>query len=157
MATFVLGTPGESYDDIEQTKSLLRIVKPSFSIFFYLTPYPGTELYQMCEENNWFIDKDYIGLGSQEKPITSITFTPEEISKIRNELFRLVRFWNLRGYFTPETIIGLLSIMSFRGIKVFTSRLLKSRNLYDAMFAFLQDYRYRKGMKIEPRLPAKVA
>ncbi|UCC44075.1 MAG: radical SAM protein [Candidatus Zixiibacteriota bacterium] len=154
MATFVLGTPGESYDDIEQTKSLLRIVKPEFSIFFYLTPYPGTELYEMCEENNWFIDKDYIGLGSQEKPITSITFTPEEVSKIRDDLFKLVRFWNLRGYFTPATIWGLLTIMSPRGIGVFISRLWRTKNLYDAMFAFLQDYRYRRGMKIKPHLPS---
>lgn len=157
MATFVIGSPGERYEDIEQTRSLLKIIKPDFSIFFYLTPYPGTELFQMCEENDWFIDKNYTGLGSQEKPITQITFTPEELKEIRDSLFRLVRMWNLRGYFTYRTIRGLLSIMSLRGIKVFFGRLFKTKNLYDSMFAFLQDYRYRQGQKIKPRLPSKAA
>ncbi len=149
MATFIIGSPEETREDIYQTIDLLKQIKPNFSVFFYLTPYPGTELYKLCDENNYWLNKEYSGLGSQDSPMISITFTPEELKQIRNELFKVAKWWNLKGYFTFQIIVGLFSITSISGIIAFIKEYIISKNLYDAMFAFIQDYRYKKGKKME--------
>jgi radical SAM superfamily enzyme YgiQ (UPF0313 family) len=158
MASFVIGSPGETREDIEYTKDLLRKIRPDFAAFFYMVPYPGTQFYKQSEENNWFINgppmgKDYFGLGIQDNPITQINFTPEELREIRGELFDLVKWWNIRGFLTYQTIRGLISIVSIQGLKVFFRKFYETRNLYDAMFMFIQDYRFRTGRKILPVYP----
>ena len=47
---FMLGTPGESYEDIIATMGLAQRLSPDYASFNITTPYPGTPLYQMLGE-----------------------------------------------------------------------------------------------------------
>jgi len=45
-ASFILGSPGESEQDIEATAALADRIRPDWTVFFYSTPYPGTDLWK---------------------------------------------------------------------------------------------------------------
>ncbi len=84
---FVIGTPYETWDDVEDKVRLTRKY-PIHDVHFYNTiPYPGTELYDWVKENNCFLKRpeeylnDVSGLGSE--PVFE---TPELPSAKRREL-----------------------------------------------------------------------
>ncbi len=45
-ASFILGSPGETEEDLAATADLARRIDSDWTIFFFSTPYPGTELYE---------------------------------------------------------------------------------------------------------------
>lgn len=47
---FIIGTPGETPEDIELTRKFIRDAKIDFASIHYLTPYPGTALYDEFAE-----------------------------------------------------------------------------------------------------------
>ena len=143
LATFIIGTPGETQEDIEETKDLVGLIKPDFTLFFYMMPYPGTEVYKMAEQDGLFIHRDYHGLGSQDSPMLRTNLSEEQQIEMRNELYRIVKWRNIRNYISIGSVFGFLSMISIIGIRIFFKTWWIKKNLYDAMFAFLQDYRWR--------------
>lgn len=99
LATFMVGNPEETKEDIEKTYKLAKEISADYTEFFFTTPYPGTELFKMATENNW-IDKslDFSKVWSIrqvnwedkkiEQPIMKINFSKEELVQIRNRLRR---------------------------------------------------------------------
>lgn len=47
-ANFMIGTPGETWDDVESTFRLCREIRPNVGDMWVTTPYPGTDLYEYC-------------------------------------------------------------------------------------------------------------
>jgi radical SAM superfamily enzyme YgiQ (UPF0313 family) len=56
-ATFIIGNPGETLDDIKETFDFAKVLKADYTAFYYSTPYPGTELHQMAVERGWLDSK----------------------------------------------------------------------------------------------------
>jgi radical SAM superfamily enzyme YgiQ (UPF0313 family) len=54
-AYFMVGIPGTTRDDLEKTKKLISRIKPAMIILSYLTPYPGTKMY---EDMKQYIDSN---------------------------------------------------------------------------------------------------
>ena len=48
LAYFMIGFPNETKEDIEDAINLMKKVKPSHPCWSIVTPYPGTELYEIC-------------------------------------------------------------------------------------------------------------
>jgi len=48
--TFIIGTPGENRETLQQTMDLCKELEMSAEAIFFMTPYPGTELYRMALE-----------------------------------------------------------------------------------------------------------
>ena len=140
--TFILGTKGETMEDIEETKSLLRIAKPDMAMFFYLYPFPGSELYEQ-----YGIPPDNNSTGMQDYPLpTNIdNITPEQYVKIRNDMLKISRWRNLKCYMSWQGLMFGYKIMTIRGAIIFTKTLFKRGNLYDALYAVLQHHRKVKG------------
>jgi len=46
MAYFIVGTPGESIDEVDETISFIQEIEPTYISFSNFTPYPGTEFYR---------------------------------------------------------------------------------------------------------------
>ncbi|MBI2440793.1 MAG: B12-binding domain-containing radical SAM protein [Lentisphaerae bacterium] len=109
MATFLVGCPEETWEDVALTKGLIRRIKPSFAEFFYLIPYPGSELYQQALEHGWLVDNSYEGRGMVDRPVMRINF-------------------------------------SF-AIRAFVLEYLKTRNIRDAMQAFVHALRRNYARK----------
>ena len=48
--SFIVGTPGETPDDIKQTERFIKAAKIDFASIHYLTPYPGTALFDKVKD-----------------------------------------------------------------------------------------------------------
>jgi radical SAM superfamily enzyme YgiQ (UPF0313 family) len=48
---FIIGTPGETVEDVELTRKFIRNAKIDFASIHYLTPYPGTALYDEFQDD----------------------------------------------------------------------------------------------------------
>ena len=85
---FVIGTPYETRDDVEDKVRLTRKY-PVHDVHFYNTiPYPGTELYDWVEKNNCFIKKPEEYLNDVSCLVNDPVFeTPELPITKRRELF----------------------------------------------------------------------
>lgn len=89
-ATFILGNPGETIEDIKKTKELSKKISSSVS-FLLLVPYPGSDLFEMAKENSWFVEPDLQfsedwANKQSENPVMEINFKKDELIKIRARL-----------------------------------------------------------------------
>lgn len=98
ICTFIIGMPGENIDSINKTLTWIKKYKPSFSYFFYATPYPGSELYNMPDVQKRIIDryatKDefFSNLGDADKLIINLTdFSDKDLIKTRENAAQTIR------------------------------------------------------------------
>ena len=86
-AMFVIGTPGETWDEIRQTMRFAEEIDADYCSFNIATPLPKTELYEIAIRNNLlpkdfdFNSLDFKGFG--RATITTDEFTPEELQILR--------------------------------------------------------------------------
>ncbi len=112
-ATFILGFPGETEVDMEDSFQLAKDIRANYTVFYFLTPYPGTPIYNMAVENNW-IDP---GLTTAENfthrqaslPIMAIEHAPEELVALR---CRFQNHFFFRNYFCWHNMKFYLSLLS---------------------------------------------
>lgn len=141
MGTFLVGCPEETREDVELTKALIKRIKPSFAEFFYLIPYPGSELYTQAMQNKWIIDASYEGRGMVDRPVLEINFTKEEQIRIRREYFKMMAFRNLSGYFSLSVLLNVMTSVRPCMIAAFWREFRKTRNIRDAMQAYVHALR----------------
>ncbi|MFH2058485.1 MAG: radical SAM protein [Pseudomonadota bacterium] len=88
--TFIIGSPGETEEDIEKTRNLAEEIDADYTQFFIMTPYPGTELYDYAKENNLLPDSltyDFFRHGGANlKPFLNTIVPPDRLIKLREEL-----------------------------------------------------------------------
>lgn len=136
MGTFLVGCPEETWEDVALTRKLVQKIKPSFAEFFYLIPYPGSELYREAVEKKWIVDYSYEGRGMVDRPVMEINFSLEEQRKIRRDYFSMTSLANLKGYLTPNIMFAVAGSIRPAMIKAFLGEFMKTWNIRDAMQAF---------------------
>lgn len=130
-ASFIVGSPGETLDDIKKTKELLRKIKPDMSIFSIFIPFPGSEAFEEAKKKGLLREKD-LNFSDRwdtkhtENPIIVSNFSLEELVKIRKELENLVVFKShltiFKGYIkNPKFIIKLILILSRHPLQILKS------------------------------------
>ena len=55
-ANYIIGTPGETSNDIEETIALHHLLEPDDFGYFVFYPYPGTSLFELCRERGYLPD-----------------------------------------------------------------------------------------------------
>jgi radical SAM superfamily enzyme YgiQ (UPF0313 family) len=111
---FVVGTPQETREDVEDKVRLSRKY-PIQEVHFYNTiPYPGTELYDWVEKNNYFLKKpeDYLN------DVSCLTNVPvfETPELPRNERLKLYKYLNkVRNQVHRDAIRRILRKYKFVG------------------------------------------
>ena len=90
-ASYIIGNPGETKEDVELTRKLAEEVKADMSMFCILVPYPGSELFEMAKDNKWmnenaFVFSDKWQNKQSEDPVMEINFNKEELVRIRASL-----------------------------------------------------------------------
>jgi radical SAM superfamily enzyme YgiQ (UPF0313 family) len=155
-ASFVIGTPGESIEDVELTESLIDEIKPDFTEFYYLTPYPGTELYEYAIKHN-LIDinvpyNNWAASKQADEPVMHNDFTKEELIRIRSRLHNKVFSRNyVHIPLTPSFLVGMLSVLKngMSGVPKGFKRFLKTGKLdsipVEVVRAYRNNMRYRLG------------
>lgn len=99
-ANFVIGIPGETWEEIRQTFSFAEACDFDVAHFHIATPLPQTDLYRICRENGYipddfsFLDPNFFGYGTGF--ITTDEFNPFELMVLR--AFE----WDRINFSTPE-------------------------------------------------------
>jgi len=121
----MVGIPFETKNDIQQTIALNRIIKPNMVAVSTFTPYPGTQLRDLCQQKGWIKDCDnpntYIKKSIMNYPYTSA----REISWWR----KTFRFKVLIKSNILKALVSLFFDMFyevFSGVKRFMPKFLKT-------------------------------
>jgi radical SAM superfamily enzyme YgiQ (UPF0313 family) len=136
LATFIIGNPEETREDIEQSFSLAKEIKADYTVFYFLTPYPGTDIYDMAIKNGWLdpnIPFSEIWAHRQpELPLMAITFGKEELRDIRRKLQNAFFTKNYLWRSGNVSFYSILLTILFKHPKVFLDafgKLLRTRRI----------------------------
>lgn len=147
---FVVGTPGENRDDVED-KVKLSMKYPLQDVHFYnIIPYPGTELYEWIKENNRFLKQpeDYLNdITSWEN--TPIFDTPELSADDRIQLFKYLKRvrTRVRKKYTRRILRKIPLLKHFAEILIGTDLFLKLFFKSFALRKFIDGFRYKMAVK----------
>lgn len=110
-ATFMIGNPTETIEDVITTQQFILDNKIDEVGILFTTPYPGTKLWQWCEEHNLIPRAiDWSKLTTGELSISACdTLPPETIKELYQEISYGIK---------PITILQLLS-KSFSPLNIF--------------------------------------
>ena len=109
-AYFMVGAhPDETYEDVKETKKLIKEIKAGFITASIGVPYPGTELRQQMEERNLIFNNDWSNYLSYKIVPTwrTTNFSPEDLLRIQKEIlnsfymnpaYLVKRFFKIRSF-----------------------------------------------------------
>jgi radical SAM superfamily enzyme YgiQ (UPF0313 family) len=104
VATVMIGSPGETKEDIKLTKALLDEIKPAFLGCFFCTPFPGTEIYDMAVKNAWIDLSKPVNWQTMEYPVMTATLTEDELKR-EFEVMQRYNKSSAFGYMTNPAFI----------------------------------------------------
>ena len=79
-ANILIGLPGETKQDIEDTRSFLRSIDVSWFCIYTAAPLVGSEMYDICVDKN-YLKGSHIGSDFKRAVIETDEFTPEWIQE----------------------------------------------------------------------------
>lgn len=96
--SLMIGYPGETKETIQETIDFCKEINAVPEVIFFITPYPGTELYRMALGQGKIRDEEeyVLGLGEQgEKIRVNFTdFSNEQLYKIQSGMIEELKAWN---------------------------------------------------------------
>lgn len=126
-ADFIIGFPGETWEEIRQTFRFAEECDIDLCMFHIATVLPKTDLYKMVKEQNllpkdfsFFNDKSF---GFGRGLITTDEFTPEELAVLR------AYEWDRINFSTPEKIKRACALMEITEEELNEHRKATRRNL----------------------------
>jgi anaerobic magnesium-protoporphyrin IX monomethyl ester cyclase len=156
LAYFIVGNPEEGPDEIDMTLQHAEALAADCTAFTVLTPYPGTELYDLARANGWiaagegFDHRWNAAVGP--RPVMSIRFTADELLRIQGRLQRRFMLRNFRSYFRdPRFLLGLAMAAARRPAMILGGvvEAVRSRRLYLLARAVFGAYKMRYQRRSE--------
>ncbi len=110
---FILGLPGETRETAEQTINFALSLDPDYAKFFFLVPYPGTEVWDEFSERGLITDREFSNYSLYSRPVFRLPTLNEQ--EMEGLLYRAYREFYLR----PKKIVRhLLTARSLTGMRV---------------------------------------
>ena len=94
ISNILIGLPGETAESIEKGIEYLLTTEINWFQCFVAAPLPGSELYDICEQNNYFADYDIYSMDFKKCVIRTADFTPEFIERKVYEMNLRLNFVN---------------------------------------------------------------
>ncbi|MBU2541481.1 MAG: B12-binding domain-containing radical SAM protein [Candidatus Omnitrophica bacterium] len=96
--SFMIGSPGENLETIKETVNFCKELNLTPEVIFFITPYPGTELYDMALSQGKIKDEEeyLLNLGEQGEKVR-INFTElsdEELMYTQEWMIKELDAWN---------------------------------------------------------------
>lgn len=108
--TFILGIPGETYEEGLQTIEFAKKIDAFYTEFFSFTPFPGSPIYEEVEKYG-VMSSSLADIGMHRMGFVPNTMTKEQLSKLCSQAYR-------GFYLRPKYILRqFLSIRSWIDIK----------------------------------------
>jgi radical SAM superfamily enzyme YgiQ (UPF0313 family) len=118
-AAFILGNPGETEFTLENTIRYAIDLNPDLALFNIATPYPGTEMFEWAEKNNYLITKNWddynLSTPVMELPTVSSTKVLEYYKMAhRRFLLRPKYIWNrLKRFRNKEEMVSTFRVVLY--------------------------------------------
>ena len=90
----LIGMPGETRDSIEEGFNYLKSSSVNWYQCFVTAPLPGSRLWDICEQNNYFVNDNLFDMDFKKCVIKTPDFTPEYIEKKVYEMNLYLNFIN---------------------------------------------------------------
>lgn len=88
-AHFMIGLPGETLDDMQETLDYAMDLPTTSVEFNFLTPWPGTHFYDLCVERGYLTETDVAKFNEKRVPVVATEdFTPEQVMDFYHHLRR---------------------------------------------------------------------
>lgn len=153
-ASFMIGLPGETKEDMHENVNFLRRVKPDFTYFNLYTPFPGTEATEIAIKEGKlsedYFSRDYDMLN-ETIPLVNLSAEPTEIlihyhKKLRNMVF----LKNYTGVLTGNNLKMIMEaffyfLMSPSILFKSFTELIRNRNIEKFIFSIFSNYQQRKA------------
>jgi radical SAM superfamily enzyme YgiQ (UPF0313 family) len=88
MAHVILGWPDESLETLARTYRFILKIDPDSVNWNFLTPYPGTKLYEMAKENNLILTHDWSNYTSHTVVMRTKWLNGDQLQKAANKIMR---------------------------------------------------------------------
>jgi len=96
--SFMIGYPGETKESIRETIDFCKELDLAPEVIFFLTPYPGTELYELAFAQGKIRDEEAYILGLDEQgekiSVNFTDFTDKELYQIHDSMVKELKAWN---------------------------------------------------------------
>jgi radical SAM superfamily enzyme YgiQ (UPF0313 family) len=132
--TFIIGLPIETRETVEETIRFACEINPHTIQVSIAAPYPGTELYEQAQANNWFADSALVAKsGIQTSTLQYPTISTAEIEDAVERMYR-------KFYFRPKAILPIIREMV-------TDRQMMVRRLREGgeFFSYLRERRTQQA------------
>ncbi|MEK6715203.1 MAG: radical SAM protein [Candidatus Omnitrophota bacterium] len=121
---FIIGVPGENEDDINLTLKIIDSIKPTTVGVTFLTPYPGTRLYDLACNNNWLdgdMKKEFV-YRHNYKPQLNVGIDPSLLLNRAKRIYKKTSRKTILNVFTRhesiELIFDVIKMMFKHPVKV---------------------------------------
>jgi len=95
--TFIIGERRDSRESIEALKEYADWLDPDIATFMTLTPYPGTEIYEIAKRNGWIEDTNWNNYDMIHAIMPTEHLSREEVQEKLYECYRtFFGSWNRR-------------------------------------------------------------
>ncbi len=94
VSNILIGLPGETPESIEKGIDYLLTTEINWFQCFVTAPLPGSALYDICEQNNYFADYDIYSMDFKKCVIKTADFDPEFIERKVYEMNLRLNFVN---------------------------------------------------------------
>jgi len=126
----LIGIPGETISDVRETIKINRICQPDWLMTTIFFPYPGTDLYSLCESNN-YLDNSFDTKMERSKAILNLpSFSKKQIRTVYEWFYYDV----YKGY---KPLHALL-------IRVFVTKLRSRSKIFNIYLFFINCVFYKK-------------
>jgi anaerobic magnesium-protoporphyrin IX monomethyl ester cyclase len=108
-ATLITGDRKDSHESTEKLREFVNHVDPDIAIFMILTPFPGTQLFEIAQRNGWLEDLNWTNYD-----MVHAVMPTENLSRfeVQEELYQCYRsyYGNMK-----RRLKGLFSKNKFKG------------------------------------------
>jgi anaerobic magnesium-protoporphyrin IX monomethyl ester cyclase len=106
LASFIIGFPGETREDMQKTIAFAKRLDVDYAQFSFATPYPGTELYQMAKEKGLLLTEDWSQYTAGKPVIAVDNSTKDDLTKLLKKAYQ-------KFYLSPKLLLRHLSKRRF--------------------------------------------
>lgn len=122
-AFFIVGLPGETKQSIWKSYKLAREIDPDIVQFTLVTPYPGTKLYNIAEEEGWILIRDWTRYTLLNVVMRTQELSEQDLKDARNHLEACLGYRNKylgRATSEGQRLLNLFPFLS-KFVKRFSS------------------------------------
>ena len=88
LASYIIGFPGETKEDIEKTITFAKRLSTDYAQFSLATPYPGTELYDSAKEKGLLLTEDWSQYTAGKPIILNNDCSKEDLMRLLTKAYK---------------------------------------------------------------------